>query len=92
MAQKMIDIKNMNAKINGFKREEKNKDNKLAINYKLSKNKFAKLYYCKPYKSNVLNLNIHKSKSFIITKQIWIELKKHTPEIDKALDVTTIFE
>jgi hypothetical protein len=51
----------------------------------LSKNKYAKLYYSESYKDIVLSFNINRSKSFIITRQMWLKLRGHLLKIDNQL-------
>ena len=51
----------------------------------LSSSKHVTLKYSKYYRDIVLALNINSSKSFIITKQMWLTLRKHINYIDKEL-------
>ena len=51
----------------------------------LSENKYARLYYSESYKDTVLSFNINRSKSFIITKLMWMKLRPHILAIDTQL-------
>lgn len=51
----------------------------------LSENKYARLYYSESYKDIVLSFNINRSKSFIITKSMWVKLRPHILAIDTQL-------
>ena len=43
------------------------------------------MYYANIYKENVVSFTITTAKSFIINKEIWKELRKIMPIIDKFL-------
>jgi hypothetical protein len=51
----------------------------------LSANKYARLYYSESYRDMVLSFNINRSKSFIVTKQMWVKFRQHILAIDKQL-------
>ena len=51
----------------------------------LSDNKSIRVYYSNAYKEVVLSFNFD-SKSFIITKLMWIVFKKHFIKIDNLLN------
>jgi len=55
------------------------------IVYHLPNNKMVRLYYSNIYKEKVVSFNISTAKSFIINKEIWIEMIKILPQIDKFL-------
>ena len=58
---------------------------KVDIIYHLPNNKVVRMYYSNIYKENVVSFNISTAKSFIINKEIWKELRKIMPIIDKFL-------
>ena len=43
------------------------------------------MYYSNIYKENVVSFNISTAKSFIMNKEIWKEMRKIMPIIDKFL-------
>ena len=53
--------------------------------FNLSPSKHGKIYYSKCYKSNILSLNINRSKAFVITPQIWKIIKSKSHIIDEIL-------
>lgn len=89
MAQRMIELQKELYSVKKFKNVRCQTMESDDLFFNLSKNKHGKIYYSKPYKSKVLSLNIHNSKSFIITKQIWSKLKEQFDNIDKALNDRT---
>lgn len=52
---------------------------------KLSNSKSVNLYYSKSYKQYVLSFNFGNYKKYIITKQMWIILRKFITNIDTTL-------
>jgi hypothetical protein len=89
MAQRMIELQKELYSVKKFKNVRCQTMESDDLFFNLSKNKHGKIYYSKQYKSKVLSLNIHNSKSFIITKQIWSKLKEQFDNIDKALNDRT---
>jgi len=82
MAQRMIDIYNLKKKL-------KNVSTQTGLDelfFNLTKTKHARIYYSKCYKSNVISLNINKSKAFIITPHIWKILKSKSNLIDSIFE------
>ena len=55
------------------------------IVYHLPNNKMIRLYYSNVYKEKVVSFNISAAKSFIINKEIWLEMIKILPQIDNFL-------
>jgi hypothetical protein len=51
----------------------------------LSDSKHARLYYSESYKDIVLSFNINQCKSFIVTRQMWKNLRNHINKIDLEL-------
>jgi hypothetical protein len=51
----------------------------------LNDNKRARLYWSEAYGDYVLAFNINKSKTFIITKQMWCKLRPHLVSINNVL-------
>ena len=60
-------------------------ENNLNIVYHLPNNKVVRLYYSNIYKKKVVSFNISTSKSFIINREIWGQMKKILPKIDNFL-------
>ena len=60
-------------------------ENNLNIVYHLPNNKEVRLYYSNIYKEKVVSFNISTSKSFIINREIWGQMKKILPKIDNFL-------
>ena len=60
-------------------------DENVDIVYHLQNNKKIRLYHSNIYKEKVVSFNISTAKSFIINKDIWNEMVKILPQIDKFL-------
>jgi len=60
-------------------------DENVDIVYHLPNNKKIRLYHSNIYKEKVVSFNISTAKSFIINKDIWNEMVKILPQIDKFL-------
>lgn len=81
MAQAMLDAKKKN-----YTRtiaSQTGEDTEFCI--QLSKSKSVQLYYSKSYKKYVVSFNFGNYKKYIITKQMWLVLRKFIPQIDSIL-------
>ena len=81
MAQAMLDAKKKN-----FTRtiaSQTGEDTEFCI--QLSNSKSVQLYYSKSYKKYVVSFNFGNYKKYIITKQMWLVLRKFIPQIDLIL-------
>ena len=86
MTQKQIQIKKLHDRINsGILKSISTQtgDNNELIIY-LGKNKHVRVYFSLAYKETVISFNFC-SKSFILTKSMWLVFKKNLNEIDFLL-------
>ena len=56
------------------------------IVYHLANNKSIRVYKSPVYKEMVVSFNISSSKSFIVNKQLWNQMSKLFPQIEKLLN------
>jgi hypothetical protein len=87
MAQIMIDnYNNQKRKYGNNIATQTSNDEIDDLYFNLSPTKHARIYYSKCYKSQVLSLNINRSKAFIITPDIWNILKSKNDQINSILN------